>query len=73
MRTFLKHLHYVFLKRHVHVKPLDPTLFSAEPLVLSQSLYESAIDDLRRYGWRVAIHNVIAAIDLTWNSPRVRR
>ena len=46
-------LRFIFVKRHVHVKPLDATLFSMTQIVVAHNLAESFVDDRRRYGWRL--------------------
>lgn len=72
MDGIIAYLSNTFLKRHVHVKPLDNTLFGDVWLITSHNWFEELLDDWRRYGARVAIANAVMTIRIanqqSWHS-----
>jgi hypothetical protein len=66
----LKRLHYVFLKRHAHVKPAlgDEDGWQT----VNDNLFISAIDDLIVYGVGTAWHNLKAGVRLLWRASGER-
>jgi len=50
-------------KRKVYVKPVNSGgLFGWQALELT--IWQSFLDDRRRYGWRVALHNLLVELGL---------
>jgi len=50
-------------KRRVYVKPVNSGgLFGWQ--VLELTIYQSFLDDRRRYGWCVALHNLLVELGL---------
>ena len=46
-------LHYIFIKRHSHVKPTHDGRW----LVRYVNVFEEFVDDAQRYGFYVAVYN----------------
>jgi hypothetical protein len=43
--------------KHVHIKPLGTGLFSEQDVIVTATVWGSFVDDLKRYGVRVAVGN----------------
>ncbi len=62
MKTLLLRLHYVFIKPHVHERPIDNSWFSDTNIIVSQNIWQAFYADCRAYGVRVALINFEATV-----------